>query len=679
MKSAATLLVEIAGDLYTFGCVTEDRQRAGDPAPIVYTFASPKGNPSVKRPLPDIPPDLAEVFQATYGKVPNAGQLADAMTVLEAKASKAAPVEADAETLASLLGGGTNSTATRLVELAKERFTFGVTTTGEAYAVPIDGANVARVLRGGRRSLRSELARIYFEKTKTAANAQALADALLVLEGEAQGLDPSEVALRVGRSSQDGRLVLDLGTEDGRAVAIGAYGWEVVETSPVLFWRTNATLPIPAPDDLGNVAELRGLLNVSDADWPLIVAWLVAALMPELPHPILLFRGEHGTAKSSAARMIGSLIDRCASQLRTARRNVEDWAVAAAGSWVTCLDNVSNLQHWLQDAICRAVTGDGLLRRQLYTDSDVSVLAFKRVLALTSVDPGALNGDLADRLLTVELDRISESSRASEEDLTARWDKVHPRALGGLLHVTVNVLRTLPTVRRSGLPRMADFGRVVLAVDEVLGTTGYATYAEQASRTAEIVAESDAVTIAITTTITNAWVGTASELLKLLTDDKPPKEWPATPQGMGGRLTRAAPTLRTLGWSVEKLPRIDKKGTRRWSLAPPEEYQARSSVPSGPSDTPPDQHLHADYRTDDPSGDTDDPADDGETDITAGQEVTHDTDNPAGYSSVGTPSPTLDEHEYVCPHGVPNGDQPDPFVGGRLRCTQCRAKHPEAS
>ena len=61
---------------------------------------------------------------------------------------------------------------------------------------------------------------------------------------------------------------------------------------------------------------------------------------------------------------------------------------------MTCLDNVSDIQPWLHDAICRAVTGDGLLRRQLYTDSDVSVLAFRRVVALTSIDPGRLAATL---------------------------------------------------------------------------------------------------------------------------------------------------------------------------------------------------------------------------------------------------------------------------------------------
>ncbi len=37
-----------------------------------------------------------------------------------------------------------------------------------------------------------------------------------------------------------------------------------------------------------------------------------------------------------------------------------------------------------------------------------------------------------------------------------------------------------------------------------------------------------------------------------------PKDWSTTPQGIGGRLTRAAaPTLRALGWTVDKLPRRD--------------------------------------------------------------------------------------------------------------------------
>ncbi|HYZ09873.1 MAG TPA: hypothetical protein VE709_15075 [Pseudonocardiaceae bacterium] len=479
---------------------------------------------------------------------------------------------------------------------------------------------MARALRGGRRSLRAELARLYYAETKATAGTAALTDALLVLEGDAQGAEPVDVALRVGRSPLDGRLVLDLGGEDGHAVVIGAYGWEIVEHSPVLFWRTNATLRLPTPDANGNIDELRDLLNVSDVDWPLVVAWLLAALISDLPHPVLLLRGEHGTAKSSAARLLTSMIDRCACQLRTAPRNVEDWVVAAAGSWVTCLDNISELQPWLQDAVCRAVTGDGLLRRQLYTDSDVSVLAFRRVMALTSVDPGRLQGDLADRMVTIELERIPADKRSSEEDLNDRWAKVHPRALGGLLHVAVNVLRELPTVRRTDLSRMADFSRVLLAVDAARGSNGYATYAEQAGKTAQQVAEGDSVAIAIRKTIKRKWEGTASDLMALLTPDTPPKDWPATPQGMGGRLSRTAPILRSLGWAVEQEPRTNK--ARQWSIRPPtdtdtgEEHPAQSSQTSPSSPMPPDQGVSGDDIGDD-CGDNlaDDPAGDEPGDI----------------------------------------------------------------
>jgi hypothetical protein len=66
-----------------------------------------------------------------------------------------------------------------LLKLCDKHYTLGVSTTGEAFAVAKSGPNVARLLRGGRRSLRAELAALFRAGRKTAPNAQALADALL--------------------------------------------------------------------------------------------------------------------------------------------------------------------------------------------------------------------------------------------------------------------------------------------------------------------------------------------------------------------------------------------------------------------------------------------------------------------------------------------------------------------
>lgn len=660
-KNTATLLVEIAEDLYVLGCTTDG-----------YTWAAPKQAPEQQRPLAEIRPDIAAMFQVKYDHAPNATALGDAMTVLEGRARQAAPVEAT-ERLRAMLAGA-DSKATQLVKLAREHYLFGVTTSGDVYAVPAGGPNIARPLRGGRRSLRGELARLFYEKTKSAPGAQALADALLVLEGESQGMDPAEVSLRAGRDQLSGELVLDLGRDDGQVVVIAAHGWKVTASSPALFWRTNATLPLPVPTHGSDLGALRKLLNIAGADWPLVVAWLIAALIPGMPHPVLVLRGEHGTAKSSAARLLTSLIDRCASQLRTASRNVEDWAVACAGSWVTCLDNVSDLQPWLQDAICRAVTGDGMLRRELYTNSDVAVLAFRRVIMLTGIDFGPVNGDLADRLLSMELERIPEDSRAAEEDIEASWREAHPAMLGALLDVACQVLGTLPSVRRAGLPRMADFARVVLATDKVLGTDGYSRYAEQAGRTAEQVADSDPVIVAIRKRITVPWEGSASDLLDHLTPDKPPNTWPSTPQGMGGALSRAAPVLRRLSWTVDYdrdsrkrtwtiapagwTAGQDPDGNRTWKAPKGEETPADTSSTSSTSPPGPDQGRHDDDPPDDPMPD-DDPIVTGTSErhrTPAGQD-THDVDD----ISAGNNSPPR-----ACPRHQTR-------FGPRKGCRACEA------
>ena len=562
-KSDATLLVEIATDIYVLGCTPGTRGSAGELVHEGEPWAAPKQAPDRQMPLADIRPLIADMFELKYDRAPGRTAIGDAMTVLAGRARQAAPAE-PTTALAALLAAR-KPVSSRLVDMAREQYRLGVTANGDVFGVPADGPNVALPLRG-RRSLRSELARAFYEKFEEPPGGQALADALLILEAEARQGDPEDLPVRAGRDPDTAGLVLDLGRDDGQVVTVTGTGWDIAPRSPTTFWETNATLPLPLPERGGDLTRLRDLLNVPEQDWPLLLAYLVAALVPDIPHPVLLLAGEHGTAKSCAARVLTSLADPCAAQLRSAPRNVIDWVVAAAASWITTLDNVSTIQPWLQDAICRASTGDGLVRRELYTDSDVTVLAFRRVVVLTSIDPGPLHGDLADRLLAVELDGIPEDRRRPEQAVMAQWRAMQPAVLGALLDLAADVLRVLPKVRAARLPRMADFARIVLAVDEVTGSDGYARYRDQAARTAEAVAESDSVVIVVRDRVKTPWSGTATGLLQLLTPPAPAADWPDTPRALAGRLSRAAPVLRQLGWKVER----DRAAAQRtWRLTPP--------------------------------------------------------------------------------------------------------------
>jgi hypothetical protein len=153
------------------------------------------------------------------------------------------------------------------------------------------------------------------------------------------------------------------------------------------------------------------LLNAEEKEFRLIVGWLVAALIADIPHPIMALRGEQGSAKSSTAQMLVDLIDPSPAPMRSLPRDMKQWAVTASASWAVALDNVSAVPGWLSDALCKAVTGDGYVDRVLYSDDDVTVLAFRRAILMTCIDPGALAGDLAERLLVIELQPILDTGR----------------------------------------------------------------------------------------------------------------------------------------------------------------------------------------------------------------------------------------------------------------------------
>jgi hypothetical protein len=469
--------------------------------------------------------------------------------------------------------GGRPSQATELVRLTRTAYALHVSPDGEPFALPDGGPPMARMLRGQRGSLRADLAAAYFDRTGRAASASGLADALTVIDGLAARTTPA-VPLYLRCAEHNGALWLDLGRTDGRSIRITGDGWHPhtdAGSGPV--WRRTAlTGELPEPVPGGRLDELWELLNVGQAHRPLVVAWLVAALMPSVPVPILGVTGEQGTGKSSATRALVSLLDPGPAPLRTGPRDLPDWIVAASGSRIVGLDNVSGMPPWLSDALCRAVTGEGLVRRALFTDDDLSVLFFRRVVVMNGIDLGIGRGDLADRMIVAELDRITEDRRRLDADVTERWARIHPAVLGALLDLTAGVLAALPTVRLDTYPRMADYARILAAVDALTGTTGLDAYLGQRDQVAADLINGDPLAAALRAHVQaipfGDWTGTAGDLLDALPRPLGVKAWPSSPKAMGTALTRLAPALRTVGVSVELGQREPGTGRRLITLKP---------------------------------------------------------------------------------------------------------------
>ncbi|WP_434158795.1 toprim domain-containing protein [Rhodococcus sp. BGS-1C] len=479
--------------------------------------------------------------------------------------------------------------ATQLVELAMSRYVLGVTPDGDPYAIPRSGGHVARSLRGGKAGLRAELSREYYRLHERAAPQQALADALLVLEGQSAEAEPTPTHLRVAEA--DGVIYLDVGDVAESVIRIDRTGrWEYGDLDvPVLFKRTVLTGPYPEPSRDGDLEQLWSTLNVAEADRPLLLAAMAAALIaPDVPHPVLALAGEQGTAKTTTTKTVVALTDPSSVPVRKPPRDMDSWVTAAAGSWVVGIDNISTIGDWFSDSLCRAATGEGDVKRALYTDSGLSVVAFRRVIVVNGIDWGAMRGDLAERSLIVTLERIPPEQRRSEADLAEAWAEVYPTIFGGLLDLAAKVYSILPTIVLAESPRMADFARILAAVDQIMGTTGLARYAGQSETLAADTIASDPFLAAVTDAITTEFEGSAAELLALATPIsdrwRAPKGWPRSARTVTSTLRRSAPALRSTGWTVENLGSANKACVVHWRMvAPRPEIAGKRHLPSLPS------------------------------------------------------------------------------------------------
>ena len=363
------------------------------------------------------------------------------------------------------------SQATRLVGLARAAgAALFHTPDGEAYAsILVEGHTETWLLKV--KGFRRWLARLFYEEYGKAPGSQAIQDALGVLEGKAV-FDGDAFPVYTRLAEHNGAIYLDLGNPAWQAVEITPNGWQVIGTPPVKFRRAKGMLPLPEPVRGGTLAALRPFVNIaSEDDWRLVVSWLLMALRPTGPYPVLVVYGEQGSAKSSLVRVLRALVDPNTAALRTTSREERDLVIAATNGWLIALDNLSHLPDWLSDALCRLATGSGFATRELYTDADETIFAAQRPIVLNGIEEVATRGDLLDRAITLYLPTIPEDQRQDEKVFWEEFEQARPQIFGALLDIVSAALQHLPTTTLSRKPRMADFALWSCAAAEACGWT----------------------------------------------------------------------------------------------------------------------------------------------------------------------------------------------------------------
>jgi hypothetical protein len=443
------------------------------------------------------------------------------------------------------------------------------TATGTAFAdIVVDGHRETWPIRSKR--FRAWLRRRYYQATGGAASAAEIRCALDLLEARAQ-FDGPERAVHIRIAEHAGHIYLDLADEQWRAVDIGPDGWRVIGCPPVRFRRPAGMLPLPVPQQGGPIESLNSFLNLASRDdFVLIVAWLLAALRPRGPYPLLGISGEQGSAKTVLSKLLKALIDPNAAPVRSLSREERELMIAANNGYLLAFDNLSGLPIWLSDALCRLASGGSFAVRQLYTDDEEVLFEAARPILLNGIEDVISRPDLGDRAIFLTLVPIDEVQRRPENELWREFEIARPRILGALLDAVVHGLRALGRVHLGRLPRMADFALWAAACEPALWPAGTFARAYTSNRRAAIesIIEADPIAACVRAMMANRtiWIGSASDLLRLCAEtarDEFSSGTPGTksPRALAGRLRRTQPFLRTLGIQIT-FWREGRMGTR---------------------------------------------------------------------------------------------------------------------
>lgn len=375
------------------------------------------------------------------------------------------------------------------------------------------------------------------------------------------------ISLRV--APIDRGIEIDLGDDAHTRVRITAGKVEIVTAgSLVLFRRSSNTLPMAMPAPVGNWRLIEKYLNASPSDRLLLVAWISYVLahpkMPSNKYPILVLQGNEGSGKTSLCQnILIRIIDPSRIGVQTFPKNEKDMAIAGLNAHVLCYDNLRHFTRHMADMLCIASTGGFISDRKLYTDADQAAILLHVALVLNGIHQLIDQPDLAQRCLTVHLNRIEGANRKSEGDFIKEFEADLPAIMRGLFDLIAAIFMHLPYVEVTNHERMIDFVYWLAAMEKADGVPPgiyqglYSHTLQQGQLDALMDNPLAAAIIEFTDSRTEkSWSGTPADLLSALLPfarlgTLRSQDWPQNPIALSKRIAALQVGLLSQGIRVE--------------------------------------------------------------------------------------------------------------------------------
>ena len=420
------------------------------------------------------------------------------------------------------------------------------------------------------KDFRRFLGHLFWQAYQKAPNSNALVSALNVIESKAR-FEGEKHELHNRVAFHDRAIWYDLADDEWRAVRISPRAWEIVAQPPILFRRHSHQLPQVEPCRGGDLNQILEFVNVRRSSHKLLFkVHLVSCLVPGIAHSIPTAHGPQGSAKTTLFRVERRVVDPSATETLSLPGQPVELIQQLSHHWMPLYDNVTSIKVWISDALCRAVTGEGFSKRELYTDDDDVIYSFRCCCGLNGINVAAYKPDLLDRCILFGLAPIPRSRRRGEEELWAEFEEARPYLFGAALDALSRAMAIRPSIKLTDLPRMADFATWGCAIAEAIGHSRdefLAAYEENYRQRNDEVLANDPVASTLTAFLEDRdqWSGLATELLvelkKLAEEhqvDTRSKAWPKAAHALTRRLNEVSTNLAEVGIQVTHGKRTGK-------------------------------------------------------------------------------------------------------------------------
>ena len=414
----------------------------------------------------------------------------------------------------------------------------------------------------------------YYESEGDIINSENVTSVLNILKARAEfDGQTRSLHLRIAfapDSTEPYTILYDLSNKDWQAVKVTPENDWTIENAPILFRRYSNQQPqaYPSreyPPDIFD--QFMHLINVGDNDNKLLLkCYIIALFIPEIPKPVLMLHGEQGSAKSTLQELIKMLIDPSSILTVTFPRDINELVQKLMHNYICYFDNVSEIKEWISDQLCRAVTGSGFSKRELYSDDDDVIYNFRRCIGFNGINLGATKADLLDRGIIIKLERLPKENQRRLEIIWREFEKIKAQVLGYIFDILVRVLqiRKNGSVEIRGYPRMADFAEIGEIISRCMGYANNEfldAYYKNIRLQAEEAIDAHPIGTAIVILMEGRleWIGSATELLSKLEDiatqhkiNIRDKLRPKTPNWLSRRINEVKTNLREKGIAIEK-------------------------------------------------------------------------------------------------------------------------------